>query len=93
MLTYARSTTIAAVEGLTLVELDHLHDPQSNSIGALLAHIVVVERSYARHSDGVQPHSGAPSTRADYNRSHKCLSKIYRRRHIAAVNWSAVRGA
>jgi uncharacterized damage-inducible protein DinB len=46
MLTYARSTTIAAVEGLTLVELDHLHDAQSNSIGALLAHIAVVERSY-----------------------------------------------
>ena len=46
MLTYARSTTVAAVEGLTLAEIDHLHDPQSNSIGALLAHIAVVERSY-----------------------------------------------
>ena len=46
MLTYARSTTLAAVEGLTLAELDHLQDAQSNSIGALLAHIVVVERSY-----------------------------------------------
>jgi uncharacterized damage-inducible protein DinB len=46
MLTYARSTTVAAVEGLTLAELDHLHDAQSNSIGALLAHIVVVERAY-----------------------------------------------
>jgi uncharacterized damage-inducible protein DinB len=46
MLTYARSTTLAAVEGLTLAELDHLHDATSNSIGALLAHIVSVERSY-----------------------------------------------
>ena len=46
MLTYARFTTIAAVNGLTLEELDHLHDPVSNSIGALLAHIAVVERSY-----------------------------------------------
>ena len=46
MLTYARNTTVAAVEGLTLAELDHLHDAQSNSIGALLAHIVAVERSY-----------------------------------------------
>jgi hypothetical protein len=46
ILTYARSTTIAAVEGLTLEELDHLHDAESNSIGALLAHIIVVERSY-----------------------------------------------
>jgi len=46
MLTYARSTTVAAVEGLTLAELDHLHDAQSNSIGALLSHIVAVERAY-----------------------------------------------
>ena len=46
MLTYARSTTLAAVEGLTVAELDHLHDAQSNSIGALLAHFVAVERSY-----------------------------------------------
>jgi len=46
MLTYARSTTFAAVEGMTVDELDHLHDSQSNSIGALLAHIAAVERSY-----------------------------------------------
>ena len=46
MLTYARNTTVAAVEGLTLAELDHPHDAHSNSIGALLAHIIVVERSY-----------------------------------------------
>ena len=46
MLTYSRSTTLAAVQGLTIAQLDHLHDEQSNSIGALLAHIIVVERSY-----------------------------------------------
>lgn len=46
MLTYARSTTLAAVDGLTVTELDHLHDEKSNSIGALLAHIAAVERSY-----------------------------------------------
>jgi uncharacterized damage-inducible protein DinB len=46
MLSYARSTTLAAVDGLTMAELDHLHDAESNSIGALLAHIAVVERSY-----------------------------------------------
>ena len=46
MLTYARNTTVAAVEGLSVAELDHLHDERSNSIGALLAHITVVERSY-----------------------------------------------
>lgn len=46
ILMYARSTTFAAVEGMTVEELDHLHDSESNSIGALLAHIVAEERSY-----------------------------------------------
>ena len=46
MLVYARQTTLAAVDGLSIAELDHLHDDSSNSIGALLAHIAVVERGY-----------------------------------------------
>jgi uncharacterized damage-inducible protein DinB len=46
ILLYARQTTLAAVEGLSMAELDHLHDGSSNSIGALLAHIAVVERGY-----------------------------------------------
>jgi uncharacterized damage-inducible protein DinB len=46
MMTYARSTTMAAVQGLSMAELDHLQDAASNSIGALLAHCAVVERSY-----------------------------------------------
>ena len=46
MLTYTRSTTLAAVQNLTTPELDHLQDEASNSIGALLAHIAIVERSF-----------------------------------------------
>jgi uncharacterized damage-inducible protein DinB len=46
ILLYARQTTLAAVEGLSVAELDHLHDDSSNSIGALLAHIAAVERGY-----------------------------------------------
>jgi uncharacterized damage-inducible protein DinB len=46
MLTYARDTTLAAVNGLTPGQLDHLHDARSNTIGALLAHIAAVERGY-----------------------------------------------
>jgi uncharacterized damage-inducible protein DinB len=46
MLTYARTTTLAAVKGLSIAELDHLQDDSSNSIGALLAHVAVVERGY-----------------------------------------------
>ena len=45
ILLYARQTTLAAVEGLSIAELDHLQDDSSNSIGALLAHIAV-ERGY-----------------------------------------------
>lgn len=46
ILSYARQTTLAAVGALTIAQLDHLHDGSSNSIGALLAHIAVVERGY-----------------------------------------------
>lgn len=46
MLSYARQTTVRAVDGLTREQLDHLHDERSNSIGALLAHIAAVERGY-----------------------------------------------
>ena len=46
ILLYARRTTLAGVEGLSIAELDHLQDASSNSIGALLAHIAVVERGY-----------------------------------------------
>jgi hypothetical protein len=46
MLTYVRATLISAVSGLGRRDLDHLHDPASNSIGALLAHAVAVERYY-----------------------------------------------
>jgi uncharacterized damage-inducible protein DinB len=46
ILLYARQTTLAAVEGLSTEQLDHLQDDSSNSIGALLAHIAAVERGY-----------------------------------------------
>jgi uncharacterized damage-inducible protein DinB len=46
MISYARQTTLTAVQGLSQQQLDHLHDKRSNSIGALLAHIIAVERGY-----------------------------------------------
>jgi uncharacterized damage-inducible protein DinB len=46
ILAYARQTTLTAVDGLSVADLDHLHDDSSNSIGALLAHIAAVERGY-----------------------------------------------
>ena len=46
MLNYVRHTTLAAVAGLGLDELDYVHDAQSNSIGALLSHIAAAEVGY-----------------------------------------------
>jgi hypothetical protein len=46
MLTYARRTTLMAVKGLDVPDLDHVHDAESNSIGALLAHIAGIEMAY-----------------------------------------------
>ncbi|WP_291272453.1 DUF664 domain-containing protein [Geothrix sp.] len=43
MLTHVRHTLLSAVGGLSPAEFDHLHDPESNSIGALLAHAAAVE--------------------------------------------------
>jgi hypothetical protein len=48
MMTYARRTTLEATAGLTTKQLDYLHDPSSNSIGALLMHIAGVEVAYQR---------------------------------------------
>lgn len=50
MLVYARYTTHQAIEGLTAAQLDHRHDAQSNSIGALLLHIAAVELWYQAHT-------------------------------------------
>jgi len=46
MMNSVRSTTLAAVAGLGVHELDYLHDAQSNSIGTLLSHIAAAEIGY-----------------------------------------------
>lgn len=46
MMNYARHTTLQAVAGLTVEQLDYLLDPESNSIGALLSHYAAVEYAY-----------------------------------------------
>jgi len=46
MLNYVRSTTVAAVDGLSQGALDHVPDAHGNSIGALLAHIAAAEAGY-----------------------------------------------
>ena len=46
MMNYVRHTTLSAVAGLGVVDLDYLYSSQSNSIGALLAHIAAAEVGY-----------------------------------------------
>ncbi|HET9219354.1 MAG TPA: DinB family protein [Terriglobia bacterium] len=46
MMNYVRSTTVSAVKGLRMADLDYQHDSQSNSIGALLLHIAATEVGY-----------------------------------------------
>ena len=46
MMNYVRSTTVSAIEGLGMKELDYLHNPQDNSIGSLLLHIAGTEVGY-----------------------------------------------
>ena len=46
MLRYARRTTLATVQPLTVAQLDHLQGVNANSIGALLLHMAAVEAWY-----------------------------------------------
>jgi len=46
MLTWMRNTILQPVQGLTVTQLDYLHDSKANSIGALLLHLAAVERLY-----------------------------------------------
>jgi hypothetical protein len=46
MLNWMRSSILQPVQGLTMAQLDHLHDEKANSIGALLLHLAAIERLY-----------------------------------------------
>lgn len=58
MMNYSRRTTLDAVKGLDGEQLDYLHDPQSNSIGALLLHIAAVELWYQEETFGSRADMG-----------------------------------
>jgi hypothetical protein len=46
MMNYTRSVVLQSVRGLTARQLDHLHDPRANSVGALLLHLAATEVYY-----------------------------------------------
>jgi uncharacterized damage-inducible protein DinB len=46
MLNYNRSTIINMVKSMSMKDLDHLHDANSNTIGALILHLGATEKFY-----------------------------------------------
>ena len=50
MLTWMRRVILYPVEGLTVAQLDYLHDEKANTIGALLLHLAAIERYYQLHT-------------------------------------------
>ena len=46
MLNYNRQTILDLVKNMTMSDLDYLHDPGSNTIGALLLHLGATEKFY-----------------------------------------------
>ncbi len=78
MMEYARRTTVDEVQGLTVEQLDHLHDAQSNSIGALLHHIAGIERYYQK-TLGIEQESGPAEEQQDWEAAEE-LGDLGRRR-------------
>ncbi|NTS40246.1 DUF664 domain-containing protein [Flavisolibacter sp. BT320] len=46
MLNYNRQTIINTIKSLTTEQLDYLHDPKANTIGALVLHLGAVDKFY-----------------------------------------------
>jgi hypothetical protein len=50
MMTWMRTTILYPVKGLTVEQLDYIHDENSNSIGSMLYHLAATERFYQAHT-------------------------------------------
>lgn len=46
MMNWMRETVLLSVRGMKQDELDYLHDPKSNTIGAMLMHLAATEKFY-----------------------------------------------
>ncbi len=63
MMSYVRHTTLQAVEGLNVAQLDYLVRPDGNSIGMLLAHMAAVEAAYFIQTVGTGQVEDSPALR------------------------------
>lgn len=50
MMTWMRRVILYPVTGMTVEQLDYVHDAKSNSIGAMLLHLAATERFYQVHT-------------------------------------------
>ncbi|SHG67523.1 Protein of unknown function [Chryseolinea serpens] len=50
MMTWMRNVILFPVAGLTVEQLDYVHDAKANSIGAMLLHLAATERFYQLHT-------------------------------------------
>lgn len=50
MLEWMRHAILKPVQGLSMADLDYLHDAKANTIGALLLHLAATERHYQIHT-------------------------------------------
>lgn len=50
MMNWMRNTMLRPVYGMSQKDLDYLHDANSNSVGAMLMHLVATERFYQRNT-------------------------------------------
>jgi hypothetical protein len=50
MMDWMRSVILGPVRGMTVDQLDYLHDANSNSIGSMLLHLAATERYYQLHT-------------------------------------------
>ncbi len=55
MMNWMRDTVLRSVKGMKQEELDYLHDPKSNTIGAMLLHLAATETFYQGNTfEGLQ---------------------------------------
>ena len=50
MMNWMRNTMLRPVHGMSQKDLDYLHDANSNSVGAMLMHLVATERFYQQNT-------------------------------------------
>ena len=50
MMTWMRNVILRPVAGLTVEQLDYIHDKNANSIGSMLLHLAATERFYQVHT-------------------------------------------